>query len=132
MCQTKWESYQYHLECPNGDPSLSQYDSGGKKRCIHHYPHSKLAIQTVLPSTAEAGVDNSSTATLVALMGSVSQPTAIDKTLGKETNAKDVDTLVPEKKQLSVLNDTSTKDLYMSAIQEMYPGINTGRLSSNL
>jgi hypothetical protein len=34
MCQTKWESYQYRLECPNGDPSLSKYDSGGKKRCI--------------------------------------------------------------------------------------------------
>ena len=36
------------------------------------------------------------------------------------------------KKQLSVLNDTSTKDLYMQAIQEMYPGFNTGWLSSNL
>ena len=132
MCQTEWESYQYCLECPNGDPSLSKYDSGGKKRCIHHHPHSKLAIRTVQPSTAEAGVDNSSTATLVASKGSVSQSTTTDRTFGKETNAKDVDTPVPKKKQSSVLNDTSTKDLYMQAIQEMYPGFNTGWLSSNL
>jgi hypothetical protein len=44
MCQTEWESYQYRLECPNGNPSLSKYNSGGKKRCIHHHPHSKLVI----------------------------------------------------------------------------------------
>jgi hypothetical protein len=30
ICQTKWESYQYHLECPNGNPSLSKYNSGGR------------------------------------------------------------------------------------------------------
>jgi hypothetical protein len=31
-----------------------------------------------------------------------------------------------------VLKSTTTKDLYLRAIQEIYPGINTGWLSSNL
>jgi hypothetical protein len=31
-----------------------------------------------------------------------------------------------------VLKYPTTNDLYLQAIQEMYPGINTGRLSSNL
>ena len=31
-----------------------------------------------------------------------------------------------------MLKSTATKDLYLRAIQEMYPGINTGWLSSNL
>ena len=25
MCQTEWESHQYHLECPNDNLSLSKY-----------------------------------------------------------------------------------------------------------
>ena len=39
---------------------------------------------------------------------------------------------VAEPKQLSVLKSTSTKELYLRAIHEMYPGINTGWLSSNM
>ena len=134
MCQTEWESYQYRLECPNGDPSLSKYDSGGKKRCIHHHPHSKLVIPAVLPSTVEIPVLNSSTTTVVALKGSVSQSTQVDGTIaGKESDAKDTDIhLVADQKELTVLKTPTTKDLYLQAIQEMYPGINTGRLSSNL
>ena len=162
MCQTEWESYQYRLECPNGDPSLSQYDSGGKKRCIHHHPHSKLAILAVLPSTVEVPVHNSSTAAVVDSKGSVSQTTPVDRKIaGKESNAKEMPevanstktTLVAskgsvsqsesvakdmgihrfvEQKELSVLKSPTKNDLYLQAIQEMYPGINTGQLSSNL
>ena len=134
MCQTEWESYQYRLECPNGDPSLSKYDSGGKKRCIHHHPHSKLVIPAVLPSTVEIPVLNSSTTTVVALKGSVSQSTPVDGTIaGKESDAKDMDIHhVANQKELSVLKSPTTNDLYLQAIQEMYPGINTGRLSSHL
>lgn len=134
MCQTEWESYQYRLECPNGDPSLSKYDSGGKKRCIHHHPHSKLVIPAVLPSTVEIPVLNSSTTTVVALKGSVSQSTPVDGTIaGKESDAKDMDIHhVADQKELSVLKSPTTNDLYLQAIQEMYPGINTGRLSSHL
>jgi hypothetical protein len=40
--------------------------------------------------------------------------------------------MLPRKKQLSVLKSTSTKELYLRAIHEMYPGINTGWLSSNM
>ena len=40
--------------------------------------------------------------------------------------------MLPRKQQLSVLKSTTSKDLYLRAIQEMYPGINTGWLSSNL
>jgi hypothetical protein len=134
MCQTEWESYQYRLECPNGDPSLSKYDSGGKKRCIHHHPQSKLAIQTVPPSTAKAGIDISTTTTLVTLKGSVSQSALVDRTIaGKESDAKDMDIYhVTDQKELSVSKSPTTNDLYLGAIQEMYPGINTGWLSSNL
>ena len=124
MHQTEWESYQY-----NDNPSLSKYDSGGKKRCIHHHPHSKLAFRTALPSTAEAWVENSSSKICVASKGSVSQSTSLDRTLWKKTNAKDMDTHhVAEQKQLSVLKSSTTTDLYPRAIQEMYPGINTGWL----
>ena len=66
------------------------FDSGGKKRCIHHHPHSKLAIQTVLPSTAEVWVENSSSNTLVASKGSVSHSTSVDRTFRKESGAKDM------------------------------------------
>ena len=31
-----------------------------------------------------------------------------------------------------MLKSPTTNDLYLQAIQEVYPGINTGRLSSNL
>ena len=134
MCQTEWESYQYRLECPNGDPSLSKYDSGGKKRCIHHHPHSKLVIPAVLPSTVEIPVLNSSTTTVVALKGSVSQSTPVDGTIaGRESDAKDMDIHhVADQKELSVLKSPTTNDLYLQAIQEMYPGINAGWLSSHL
>jgi hypothetical protein len=134
MCQTEWESYQYRLECPNGDPSLSTYDSGGKKRCIHHHPHSKLAIPAVLPSTVEVPVLNSSTTAVVALKGSVSRSTPVDRTVAwEESDSKDMGIHhVAKKKELSVLKSPTTNDLYLRAIQEMYPGINTGRLASNL
>jgi hypothetical protein len=39
---------------------------------------------------------------------------------------------VAKQKELSVLKSPTTNDLYLRAIQEIYPGINTGRLSSNL
>ena len=39
---------------------------------------------------------------------------------------------VAEQKQLSVLKSTTSKDLYLRAIQEMYPGINSGPFSSSL
>jgi hypothetical protein len=91
-----------------------------------------LAIQTVLLSTAEVRVENSSTTTVVASKGSVSQSTSVHKTFGYETNTKDVDTHhVAKQKQLSVLKSTTSKDSYLRAIQEIYPGINTGWLSSN-
>ncbi len=151
MCQTEWESYQYRLECPNGDPSLSKYDSGGKKRCIHHHPHSKLAIPAVLPSTVEVPVLNSSTTAVNASEGSVSQTTPVARNIaGKGSNAKGMPevanstktTLVPSKglvsqsesvaKDMGIHRVATKNDLYLQAIQEMYPGINTGRLSSNL
>ncbi len=66
-------------------------------------------------------------------MGSVSPSTSVDRTIGKESNAKDMDIHhVANQKELSVLKSPTTNDLYLGAIQEMYPGINTGRLSSNL
>jgi hypothetical protein len=37
---------------------------------------------------------------------------------------------VAKQKQLSVLKSTMTRDIYLRAVQEMYPGINTGQLSS--
>jgi hypothetical protein len=78
-----------------------------------------LAIRTVLPSTAEVWVENSSSTTLVASKGSVSQYTSEDRTFGKETNTKDMDIhQVAKQKQLSVLKSTTTKDLYLRAIQE--------------
>ena len=39
---------------------------------------------------------------------------------------------VAKQKELSFLKSPTTNDLYLRAIQEMYPGINTGWLSSNL
>jgi hypothetical protein len=64
----------------------------------------------------------------------VSQSTQVDGTIpGKESDAKDTDIHhVADQKELTVLKSPTTKDLYLQAIQEMYPGINTGRLSSNL
>ena len=51
----------------------------------------------------------------------------------KESDAKDMDIHhVAEQKELSVLKSPTTHDLYLQVIQEMYPGINTGWLSSNL
>ena len=113
MCQTKWESYQYRLECPNGDPSLSNYNSGGKKRCIHHHPHSKLAIPAVLPSTVEVSLLNSSMTAVVALKGSVSQSTTVDSTFAeKESDAKNMDIHhVANQKELSVLKSPTTNGL---------------------
>ncbi len=38
------------LGLPNGDPQYCVYDSGGKKRCVHHHPHGNLAVNP--PSTS--------------------------------------------------------------------------------
>ena len=80
----------------------------------------------VLPSTVEIPVLNSS--------GSVSQSTQVDGTIaGRESYAKDMDIHhVADQKELSVSKTPTTKDLYLQAIQGLYPGINTGWLSSNL
>ena len=78
-------------------------------------------------------VANSTKTTLVPSKGSVSQSESVDRIIGKESDAKDMGIHhVAEKKDLSVLKSTTTKDLYLRAIQEMYPGINTGRLSSTM
>jgi hypothetical protein len=53
MCQTEWEMYQYHVEFPDGDSKDCIYDSDGKKRFIHHHPHSKLALPPNMSSTKE-------------------------------------------------------------------------------
>lgn len=52
------EFFQYHLECPKGDPTESLHDSDGKKRSIHQHHHHKLAIQTIQPPTAVVGIVN--------------------------------------------------------------------------
>ena len=77
---------------------------------------------------------NFSTTAVVDSKGSVSRTTPVDRTIArKESNAEEMDIHhVAEQKELSVLKSTTTKDLYLRAIQEMYPGINTGRLSSNM
>jgi hypothetical protein len=63
----------------------------------------------------------------------VSHSTSVDRIIGKESDAKDMGIdHVAKQKQLSVLKSTTTKDLYLRAIQEMFPGINTGWMSSNL
>ena len=69
-------------------------------------------------------VANSTKTTLVASKGSVSQSESVAKDMGIHR--------VAEQKELSVLKSPTKNDLYLQAIQEMYPGINTGRLSSNL
>ena len=43
-CQCEWEFLQYKVDHPNGDPSIGSYDSEGKKRCMHHHPHSEIAL----------------------------------------------------------------------------------------
>ena len=53
LCQTEWEFFQYHLECPQGDLKDCTYDSGGKKHCIHHHSHHNLAIKKVQPTQQE-------------------------------------------------------------------------------
>ena len=49
-CQWEWKYLQYNIDYPNGDPSLSSYDSEDKKHCIHHHPHHEIALS----STASA------------------------------------------------------------------------------
>ncbi len=78
LCQTEWEIYQYHLENPNGDTRFCSYDSDGKKRCIHHHAHSKLALTKVLPDNA--GVDTEKTSLVaISTKDSLSQSTIIPK-----------------------------------------------------
>ena len=54
------------------------------------------------------------------------------KTLKAGSQMKSMRFMPKHGNPLLVLKSTATKDLYLRAIQEMYPGINTGRLSSNL
>ena len=41
------------LGLPNGDPQDCIYDSGGKKRCVHHHPHGNLAIYPPLAGQSQ-------------------------------------------------------------------------------
>ena len=52
-CQCEWEYTQYKTNYPNGDPSIASYDSEGKKQCMHHHPHSEIALL----SRTTTGVD---------------------------------------------------------------------------
>ena len=38
------------MDNPNGDTQDCIYDTGGKKRCIHHHPHCSLAVSTTFSS----------------------------------------------------------------------------------
>ena len=53
LCQTEWAIHQYHLDYPTGDPQDCIYDSGGKKRCVHHHPHGNLAINPPLAGQSQ-------------------------------------------------------------------------------
>ena len=53
LCQTEWKIHQYHLDYPNGDPQDCIYDSGGKKRCVHHHSHGNLAINPPLAGQSQ-------------------------------------------------------------------------------
>ena len=53
LCQTEWEIHQYHLDYPNGKPQDCVYDSGGKKRCVHHHPHGNLAVNPPLADQSQ-------------------------------------------------------------------------------
>jgi hypothetical protein len=78
MHQTEWEMYQYHVEFPDGDSKDCIYDSDGKKRCIHHHPHSKLALPPNMPSTKEDASEKLPT-TQVLYEGKKSHPTTGDE-----------------------------------------------------
>jgi hypothetical protein len=43
-CQCEWEYLQYKIDFPDGDPSMSCYDSDGKKCCMHHHPCHDIAL----------------------------------------------------------------------------------------
>jgi hypothetical protein len=57
MSLMEWEMYQYHAEFPNGKAKDCIFVSDGKKQCIHHHPHSKLALSPNMPSTKEDSSD---------------------------------------------------------------------------
>ena len=124
MCQTEWEMYQYHLEFPNGDPKDCIYDSDGKKRCIHHHPHVKLALSTVMPSTELNSSEKLLSTTQVDSEAAQTNPTTEDQATGKES-IEDMSTSSWEKYH-------NSQELYLDAIHEMYPELNVDRLSNHM
>ena len=111
MCQTEWEFYQYHVDFPNGDPKDCIYDTGGKKRCIHHHPHSKLALLPSMPSTKESAPDKLLSTTQVM---SESHSTTVLLETGKEASTKECSSAEVTKSLHSTVvletKEPSTKD----------------------
>ena len=71
LCQTEWEIYQYHFDYPNGDPWDCVYDSGGKKRCVHHHPHGNFAVNPPLADQSQEEVDRHISEQSHSVVGSV-------------------------------------------------------------
>ena len=152
LCQTEWEFFQYRLDYPQGDPKDCTYDSGGKKRCIHHHPYHNLAIKTIQPSTAEVSVVNcplsSSEASKVVEQHSTADTGASNlfmKGVGVKEIRKDESSmvaahdakvfnvpLIPDPSKSPVLAAIMSKEMYIKEIQTMFPDMNCGRLSSNI
>ena len=144
--------FPYRLDYPEGDPKDCMYDSGGKKRCIHHHPYHNLAIKTIQPSTAEvSGVIcplSSSEALKVVEQHSTADTGASDlfiKGVGVKEIRKDESSiiathdakvfkvpLIPEPSKLPVFAAIMSKKMYIKEIQTMFPNMNCGRLSSNI
>ena len=110
--------YKYLMECPNGDPKDCIYDSDGKKQCIHHHPHVKLALSTVMPSTKLDASEKLLSTTQVASEATRTNPTTEDQSTGKASNENRM--------------STTSKELYLDAVKEMYPEMNVHKLSSHL
>ena len=152
LCQTEWEFFQYRLDYPQGDPKDCTYDSGGKKRCIHHHPFHNLAIKTIQPSTAEVSVVDcplsSSEASKVVEQHSTADTGASNlfiKGIGVKEIRKDESSmvathdakvfnvsLIPEPSKSPVLTAIMSKEMYIKEIQTMIPDMNCGQLSSSI
>jgi hypothetical protein len=137
MCQTEWEFYQYHVDFPNGDPKDCIYDTGGKKRCIHHHPHSKLALLPSMPSTKESAPDKLLSTTQVM---SESHSTTVVLETGKEASTKECSsaevtkslhsTVVLETKEPSTRDSVSEKLSEGTKSQHPSVVLETGKESS--
>jgi hypothetical protein len=152
LCQTEWEFFQYRLDYPQGDPKDCMYDSGGKKRCIHHHPFHNLAMKTIQPSTAEVSVVDcplsSSDASKVVEQHSTADTGASNlfiKGVGVKEIRKDESSmvashdakvfnvpLIPDPSKSPVLAAIMSKEMYIKEIQTMFPDMNCGQLSSNI